>query len=301
MKPKTHIAIVLDRSSSMASQRQKAVEGYNEHVQQIKIDSEDQDITCSLITFNGNVIEHLWKKPADELEEATVESFAPSGSTAFYDAIGYTIDKFMAEDDGDENTAYMMIVISDGEENASSHYKAPYPDDRKIIREIFEGAQALERWTFNFMLCSEDDVRRVAQATGIDESNMAVWSNKDGRNTQRAMDANVMHMSDYLRDRKRGIKAKSAGFHSELVGSAMNYDSCAGDTSQVDADIAQFKRTSTPLNGFPPTVSPSARLNDAVSISHTAEAAPIFAVTSSNQVLSKGQDYVRPEWSCSAK
>ena len=43
-KPKTHVAIVLDRSSSMHGQREKAVEGYNEHVQQLKIDAKDQDI-----------------------------------------------------------------------------------------------------------------------------------------------------------------------------------------------------------------------------------------------------------------
>jgi hypothetical protein len=281
-KPKTHVAIVLDRSSSMWGQREKAVEGYNEHIQQLKIDAKDQDITCSLVTFNGNVVEHHWKVPASDLEESTVESYAPSGSTAFYDAIGYTIDKFMAEDDGDEDTAFLLIAISDGQENASFHYKAPHPDERAIIREIFEGAQSTKRWTFNFLLCSEEDVKRVALATGVDPSNMGVWSNKTGRDTARAMDANRMKLHKYTNSRKQGVKFQSAGFHSDKVGAAMCYDGDKVDQSAVDADIAQFKRISIPLN---------AKVKCAVE-----DQSAVFAVTADNQVLSKGQTYTRPEW-----
>jgi hypothetical protein len=277
-KPKTHVAIVLDRSSSMFDQRKAAVEGYNEHIQQLKIDSKDQDITCSLVTFNGNVIEHLWKVPAAELEEATVESYAPNGSTAFFDAIGYTIDKFMAEDDGDEDTAYLMIAISDGEENASSHYKSPYPDDRKIIREIFEGAQSTKRWTFNFLLCSEDDVRRVSAATGVDASNMAIWSNQDNQNTKRAMDANRMKLHQYTQSRKMGQKFQSFGFHSEGIGSAACYDDSKVDTSQIDSDIMAFTND----------------VASSTSSTSSDERVGVFAVQ--NQVLSVGQEYKRPEW-----
>ena len=119
-KQKTHVAIILDRSGSMSSQRNKTVDGYNEQVQQMKENAQDQDITCSLITFNGNVVEHFWKQSADQLEESNYESYVPSGMTALYDALGYVIDKMMAEDDGDEDTAYLFTVISDGGENSSS-------------------------------------------------------------------------------------------------------------------------------------------------------------------------------------
>lgn len=280
-KPKTHVAIVLDRSSSMHGQREKAVEGYNEHVQQLKIDAKDQDITCSLVTFNGNVIEHLWKVPAAQLEESTVESYDPTGSTAFYDAIGYTIDKFMAEDDGDDDTAFLLIAISDGQENSSSHYKAPHPDERAIIREIFEGAQSTKRWTFNFLLCSEEDVKRVAKATGVDPSNMGVWSNKTGHDVDRAMSANRMKLHEYTQERKQGVKFKSAGFHSDQVGSAMCYDGAKADQSEVDAQLQTFAASNA--------ISPSIRVSPE-------DQAAVFAVTADNQVLSKGQSYARPEW-----
>jgi len=205
-KPKTHVAIVLDRSGSMWTSRDKTVEGYNEWVQQLKEDAEEQDITCSLVTFNGNVHEHLWKEDAKNLEESTVESYNPSGSTAFFDAVGYVIDKMTAEDDGDENTAYLLKVISDGDENDSSHYK------EKVITEIFEGARASKRWTFDFMGCSEKDLKKINKYTGVSLNSMAMWSQDSDEQTSQAFAANKHCTRQYFAARAAGSKSEE-GFH----------------------------------------------------------------------------------------
>jgi len=271
-KAKTHVAIVLDRSGSMWSQRDKTVEGYNEQIQQLKIDAQDQDITCSLVTFNGDVVEHLWKVPANDLKESTFESYNPGGSTAYLDAIGYTIDKLMVEDDGDEETAYLFIMISDGDENASSHYP-----NNKIIREIVDGAKGSGRWTFNFMGCSESDLDKIEKATGVDKANMAVWSNRSGKETARAFGQSRNKMSQYFGSRASG-KLSSATFHSDESGVSMNYTDAAMDANDQDADLNSFKQSLAEH-----------------SAESTNERADVFAVTGDNRVLTSGQHYARPK------
>ena len=188
----------------------------------------------------------------------------------------------MAENDGDENTAFLLVAISDGAENSSSHYKSPHPDERKVIREIFEGAQATGRWTFNFLLCSEDDVKRVAQATGVDPSNMGVWSNKTGENAARAMGANRMKVKKYFSGRTQGITGQSVGFHSEEAGVSQNYDDAKSDQSDMDAQVMAFSASSN--------VHPSVR------VASEDRSDSVFSVTVENQVLSAGASYHRPEW-----
>jgi hypothetical protein len=122
----------------------------------------------------------------------------------------------------------------------------------------------------------------VSKATGVDPSNMGVWSNKTGQDVDRAMSANRMKLHEYTKSRKQGMKFQSAGFHSDKVGAAMCYDGDQADQSAVDADIVQFKRISIPLN---------AEVKCAVE-----DQSAVFAVTADNQVLSKGQTYTRPEW-----
>ena len=56
--PKTHVAIVLDKSGSMGDTKDATISGYNEHVQQLKKNAQDgQEILVSLVTFNGEVFE----------------------------------------------------------------------------------------------------------------------------------------------------------------------------------------------------------------------------------------------------
>ena len=71
-KPKTHVAIILDRSGSMSGTRMPTVTGYNEQIEQVQNDSKDQDILVSLVTFNGHVYEHFWNESADKLTKASV-------------------------------------------------------------------------------------------------------------------------------------------------------------------------------------------------------------------------------------
>jgi uncharacterized protein YegL len=171
-KPITYAVIILDKSGSMARTKNATITGFNEQVQQLIEDSKTQTISCCLVTFNGEVFEHLWCVPANELVEATPEDFIPSGNTAMRDAVGYTVQKLLNTTDHENpNVSYLVTVISDGETLNDKHYSVPQ------LRELTEGCQATKRWTFNYIGCSAPYLVEIARQTGTPIANMAAWSN----------------------------------------------------------------------------------------------------------------------------
>lgn len=221
-KPKTHVAIILDRSGSMSHTRQVTVTGYNEQVEQIKSDAKDQEILVSLVTFNGHVYEHFWNENAEKLATSSHEDYNPVGSTALYDAMGYVIDKLQQTTTSDDNTAYLIITITDGEENASQQYK-----DSAILKRKIESLQA-ENWTFTFMGCSKDSMFRLAAATGTPVANCAVWNNTNNEATMAGLVENKKKLGKFFESRTIGCR-NSRVYHSlDELGVA--------DYSDVDLD-----------------------------------------------------------------
>lgn len=202
-KPKTHVVMIIDKSGSMHSIRRQAVENYNEQIQQMKENSKDQEITASLITFNGNVFEHLWRAPADGLEESDLDSFTTAGNTALYDAIGYTVTKIRSEAPADDDTAYLLIIISDGEENASIHYNS------EQIRGMLEEVKATGRWTVSYMGCSAHQLETVAQSLNISPANMAVWSNASAEAASSSLRSSRSRQEGYYQMRTKGLSSTS--------------------------------------------------------------------------------------------
>ncbi len=222
-KEKTVVAIVLDRSSSMGYTQKQTISGYNEYVSQIKEDAAEAPTEVCLITFNGNVYEHFWKVPVEQLTEITDKDYLPSGSTALYDAINYTISKLQSEDDG--NTSYLLIIISDGEENSSKHTQL------NALKECIEGCKNDDSWTITYMGCDERYLKHVANNTGIPISSMAAWSNADAGNTLRAFDEGKKSLKKYMRSRAAGESVGSFGFYSD------NMETCANFVDPNQSDV----------------------------------------------------------------
>lgn len=224
-KPVTHVAIVLDRSGSMASIKQQAIQNYNEQIQQMKENSKDQDIFTYLVTFNGNVVEHLWGVKAENLEEADQSSYRPDGATALYDAVGFTINKLKETTKEGENVAYLMVIISDGEENSSAHYS------QSSIKEMIEAAQKTGKWTFSYMGCSKEYLERVSRETSIPLANMGVWSNENAQIAKKSLTASNNMRGAYFSARGQGVCSTSNLYSDDDSQCA---DFTEGDLNQVD-------------------------------------------------------------------
>lgn len=211
-KLKTYVRIILDKSGSMSSIANQAVLNFNEQVQQMKINSDTQEIYCSLITFNGEVFEHLWDAPAKDLEEAAEGTYVTGGGTAFYDALGYTINKtkqVASENiDPDVDNAYLFYIISDGEENSSIKYK------QDSISKLIDSCNEEGNWTFTYMGCSKEYVEKVARSINIPIANCAVWSNSNNYEAAHTLNAASSKLDMYYSSRSKGTRSM-ADFHSD--------------------------------------------------------------------------------------
>lgn len=203
-KPKTYVAIILDKSGSMAKTKNTAISGFNEQVQQLKEDSKTQEIYCSLVTFNADVFEHLWNVPAEKLSEANAEEFQPGGSTAMRDAVGYTVQKLLnTTDHEDPNVAYLIVTISDGETNIDRHY------NWEALKELTQGCEATKKWTFTYMGCTKEYMEQLSRNVGTQVSNMAAWSNHTSAETSVGFSNMRGRQAKYFAERSMGQTAAS--------------------------------------------------------------------------------------------
>ena len=247
----TYVAIVLDKSGSMASTKDQTIQGYNEQVQQIRKNAKDQKTFVSLVTFSSDVYEHLWNEPAEQLQEASAEDYIPDGTTAMRDAIGYTVQKLTKTAEKDANNAFLVIIISDGAENSSQHVTKP------ALKELVEGRQAQGNWTFTYMGCSEDEVRRVAQETALPIANMAVWENRTVKGTKRAMHRNAENVGKYLRARSATGASATANFASDDVLCCADYTSDDDGSAGSAAPAVHSPAFVLPIAGMASVVSPA--------------------------------------------
>lgn len=254
-KNKTHVVIVLDRSTSMGSIRKQAVDGYNEQISQLKLDAKDPEtgqVDVSLITFHSTVTEHLWRQPVEETQQAAPEDYITEGMTALHDAIGHGITKMQQDVQDDDDTAYLFVIISDGQENSSKKFSAG------AIKELIESCEKTGRWTFTYMGCDKLELERVSRDLGFKMDNMAAWENTS-RGTRVAMNMTRGKLSSYMDSRKLGI-VKAQGFHSDELGAVANYvdipdqDAIAGD-QPVGGDIFAANNTSAGDSADQPEVS----------------------------------------------
>lgn len=168
---RNHIAIVLDESGSMMSIRREIMDAFNEQVEVIRASAEDQPTTISLVTFSTSVPDPTyWAQPVDIMRPLRDVDYRPSGLTAMLDAMGLTMDRLRALPDADdENTSFLVMVLSDGRENNSRQYS-----DRDIAERI-QALERTDRWTFAYIGANQD-LAEVSDRLHIPAENMMVFA-----------------------------------------------------------------------------------------------------------------------------
>lgn len=164
-KKTIHMGIALDESGSMAGTKQETISGVNEQIQELKKTS-SIDSTFTLVKFSGPTdIKVIYSAtPISEVKEITEEDYEPNGGTAMYDGVGRLLNEFQQKVDDNENTSYLVLVVSDGEENTSQEYDSP-----KIAAMIKERL-ATKRWSINYIGANQD-LTQVTQQMGINLGN----------------------------------------------------------------------------------------------------------------------------------
>jgi hypothetical protein len=154
----------------------------------------------------------------------------PNGSTALRDAVGYTIQKLMdTTDTSDENAAYLLIVISDGQNTDNGPYTVA------ALKEMIDACQKTGRWTITYLGCSESYLQQLSRETGVSASNMAAWSNASADKARYGLHATALRTSSYLSDRSTGITS-SATYMNDQEGKVANFVSSGDENLNVYDD-----------------------------------------------------------------
>jgi hypothetical protein len=153
--------------------------------------------------------------------------------TAMLDCVGATIDKLEKQEDiEDAQTAVLVLVVSDGQENNSKRETYPSISDR-VQRLTKTG-----RWTFVY-LGSNQDLSKIQQDLNIPRGNTQTFVNTPAGYAQ-AFTMTNKGLSNYMSSRARGVTC-STSFYSgdtppvqEKGQSSVITDKPPKDDDQVD-------------------------------------------------------------------
>lgn len=165
IQEKTHIICVLDRSGSMASIIKDSIGGFNSFLKEQKKLPDQATITVALF---DDQYELLYDSvDIKKAEEITKEKWIPRGMTALYDAIGKTINTEISKINTmpviDRPTKILVIIVTDGEENASREYKLD--QIKSLIKQREE-----QKWNFMY-LAANQDAFSVGSSFGVSAGN----------------------------------------------------------------------------------------------------------------------------------
>jgi len=143
----------------MNSQKRDVVAGINETIrQQRKLNPDNNNkILFNIVTFSDKVLPPT-NDTLGSIVYLTDRDYVPSGSTALYDAIGSTINRYRNEHN------VIFLIMTDGEENASREYS--YVSVTNMIKEMKDN----KNWNFIYL---SEDIKTFKQAESIGVSNRA--------------------------------------------------------------------------------------------------------------------------------
>lgn len=213
---KTYTGIALDHSASMRGLTSAAARDYNSLISSIKDNAiqYNQDVIVSRVScgvgHTANVGVEFANSSVTVLQPIAESKYEANGrGTPLFDAVGKLIEILEASPDAnDPNVAFMVMAITDGEENASFNWSAGRLRDK--IRQL----QATDRWTFVFRT-PRGYGRNLVNSLGIYEGNIQEWEQSvRGMETSTAVTATAM--SSYFTARSTGVTA-TRSFYTSLA------------------------------------------------------------------------------------
>jgi Mg-chelatase subunit ChlD len=142
-----HMTMILDRTGSMESIRDDAIGGFNAFIkEQQKVKGR---ATLSLVQFDSQdpyeVIHDF--RDIQTVPELTRDTYVPRASTPLLDAMGRGINDLEKQLAGikDKPAKVLMVVITDGQENASQEFK------REQIVRMIKDKEEKAKWQFVFL------------------------------------------------------------------------------------------------------------------------------------------------------
>lgn len=196
----THIAILVDSSGSMGHLRSATLKNLDQQIRAIKDSARQsgQRTTVTLGTFNYNL--HLDYMACDVAQAGGLTTYYTQGGTALFDAVTETVNRFKRLPDANEKTtSFLIIVLTDGEENSSSQINV------NRFPELMRSLNATDRWTFAFSV-PRGYKSNLERQYNIPAGNIQEWDQTEEGVTF-AMNSNIGATHAYFSNRSIGLRA----------------------------------------------------------------------------------------------
>ena len=188
----TLIAVLVDRSGSMAQWREDMEGGLNAFVESQASEPGDAEIT--LAQFDTKY-ELVW--PLCAIRDAPKYTLTPRGCTALLDAMGRFItevgEELAKRDEADRPGKVIVCIVTDGLENSSVDWT------RDMVKALVEQQSSQWHWEFVFLGADMDAVQEGA-SVGVPQKSSLTFDKANARLTY-AM------ASDYVSTVRGGRKA----------------------------------------------------------------------------------------------
>lgn len=172
---------------------------FNDQLRLVRESAKEAGVTTvSLILFGTDVVVKTKLGDVHQVADLTHATYAPHGSTSLYDAIGKAIKLVIKADGfGEADTAFLVTVLTDGEENSSTEYEGA---------ELAQCIQALEATkTVSFsILGPKEHLQQLGDVLKIERSNIGGYDAGSMQGRAEGMASMVAATSAYLATRAAG-------------------------------------------------------------------------------------------------
>lgn len=209
-----HVAVVLDASSSMRDRRRKTIEVTDRLIADMATRSKNynQETRVSIWVFSGlNTVRCvIWDM--DVLRLPSIEKlYDTEGMTALIDATLKSIDDLSTVSQIYGNHAFLMYVVTDGEENESRIR------DPQVLANRIKGLPT--NWTVAALVPNIQGVA-AAKGFGFPAGNIQIWDATSDQGVEEAHQVMVSSLDSYMLARKGGMRSTTGLF--DMSAAAVN-------------------------------------------------------------------------------
>lgn len=224
-----HIALVVDTSGSMRYLKDTLERTLNEQIDSIKQSAYNsgQETNVSVYTFASNV--NRVTGPAHPEAIQPIRNLYIGGDTALIDAVSKaTEDLSIPSKRSGDDISFLVITLTDGEENFSSRSAREFADMLRV-------KQGTDRWSFAFLV--PPGGRRYLTDLGVPTGNIQEWELTDS-GLEQAMHISGSAYSHYTGLRAAGITATKSMF-TDLSG--VSKSQLVTNLDDVSASFKRYK------------------------------------------------------------
>lgn len=225
-----HVAYVLDMSGSMSSYEGKMrslIEGSLKAMQN-SARTMNQETYFSLYMFADTVQAVCVDVPIEDADLSRV-SFKTGGLTALIDGILKAVRdglNLQVKHKETEDHAYLLNVITDGEENRS---KTSVADLKTILKRLND------RWTIAVQVPDANGVF-FAKNLGFDADNIEIWKAGSSRGLEESLDSFTRGYDSYVSSRSTGA-TRSVNFYAKTDLSTLSKSTVKGTLMEVSGKL----------------------------------------------------------------